>query len=140
VNALRAKHRALTAEAFFGELSAETRARALATRDATVRRFAVAADAVRIVPFDFRPDGTMPLVILASGNGLKMGSWDDIAGERRNGNLTIDVQGVAVDTCEAMTWPAYQALVREAKASGLPALPDSAEVAARAISPGRAPC
>jgi hypothetical protein len=95
----------------------------------------VAADAVRIVPFDFRPDGTMPLVILASGNGLKMGSWDDIAGERRNGNLTIDVQGVAVDTCEAMTWPAYQALVREAKASGLPALPDSAEVAAQGDQP-----
>ncbi|HVA02625.1 MAG TPA: PaaI family thioesterase [Acidimicrobiales bacterium] len=125
----------LTGEAFVEGLSAETRARALSTRHAMAAKFGVEADAVRIVPFDFGPDGTRPLVILGSGNGLKMGSWDDIAEERRQGSLAIDIDGVTVDTGEAMTWAAYQALVREAKASGMATLPDSAEVAAQGDQP-----
>jgi hypothetical protein len=117
-----------------GELVAnlppDTRARADAARAAMARKFDVRPEELELVVVT--DDGTPHhlLVMLATSNGLKLGSWDDIFAAREAGELAIEVGDLALDPCTGMTWRAYKALIAQLAARGVHPSPDSEDVAA----------
>jgi hypothetical protein len=106
-------------------LSPETRARADDVRAQLAALLTLGVDDLAIVPIPISEFAAAAAVVLATVNGLKRGSWDEIFASPGPDEFGVELDGGVYDARSGMTWPVYRALVERAKTLSLHPLPDS---------------